>query len=84
MKTSKVKWSNYSLIKLGVMLLCLADFPIKILNLKFWTGCGKKRSSNAPVPQESDPVGQELDALARHVLSEARLYEQLQSKVSLF
>lgn len=42
------------------------------------SGCGKKRSEPKVEPLSS---GAELDALAKHVVAEAKLWEQLQNKV---
>ncbi|XP_071515880.1 cardioactive peptide [Panulirus ornatus] len=45
-----------------------------------FTGCGKKRSD----PElEAVASGSELDALAKHVLAEAQLWEQLQNKMEV-
>ncbi|XP_064087769.1 cardioactive peptide-like [Macrobrachium nipponense] len=45
-----------------------------------FTGCGKKRS-DASV--EALASGTELDDLAKHVLAEAKLWEQLQNKMDV-
>nr|QBX89037.1 crustacean cardioactive peptide [Nephrops norvegicus] len=45
-----------------------------------FTGCGKKRSDPS---MEGLASTSELDALAKHVLAEAKLWEQLQSKMEM-
>ncbi|XP_063600104.1 cardioactive peptide-like [Penaeus indicus] len=45
-----------------------------------FTGCGKKRSEPKVEPLAS---GAELDALAKHVVAEAKLWEQLQNKMEV-
>ncbi|CAL4165260.1 unnamed protein product, partial [Meganyctiphanes norvegica] len=46
-----------------------------------FTGCGKKRSDPAMDRLEEAASGAELDAIARHVLAEAKLWEQLQEQL---
>ncbi|XP_069953307.1 cardioactive peptide isoform X2 [Cherax quadricarinatus] len=45
-----------------------------------FTGCGKKRSDPGV---EGVASSSELDALAKHVLAEAKLWEQLQTKMEV-
>nr|ABB46293.1 crustacean cardioactive peptide [Faxonius immunis] len=45
-----------------------------------FTGCGKKRSDPG---LEGVASSSELDALAKHVLAEAKLWEQLQNKMEV-
>ena len=62
----------------------------------FWSGCGRKRSAAPvvddggsrggsdnflPLPNLAPDSRAELEELARHVLAQARLWEQLQHKV---